>query len=210
MKVYTEKKAEDFLKDKLPIAKGKLTKKLKEALEYSKKLKFPIVLKLMSDKVLHKSDIGAVKIVSNEDELKIQYNNLLRLAKSMRISRYDILIQRAQQGHETIVGAKRDPTFGPIVIFGAGGIYTELIKDTSIRICPVAKEEALKMIDETKFSKILHGYRGEKSNVDSLANIIVKVSNIMMKNKKIQELDLNPVFVNQLRAVVADARIILS
>ena len=210
MKVYAERKAEDFLKDKLPIAKGKLTKKLNQALEYSRRIKFPIVLKLMSDKILHKSDIGAVKIVNNENELRLEYNNLLRLAKSMRISRYNILIQRAQQGHEAIIGAKRDQTFGPVVIFGAGGIYTELIKDTSIRICPVTKEEALKMIDETNFSKILHGYRGEKSNIDSLAKIIVKVSNIMMKNKKIQELDLNPVFVNPLRAVVADARIIFS
>src|SRR3989344_268286 len=103
MKVYAERKAEDFLKDKLPIAKGKLTKKLNQALEYSRRIKFPIVLKLMSDKILHKSDIGAVKIVNNEDELRVEYNNLLRLAKSIRISRYNILIQIAQQGHEAII-----------------------------------------------------------------------------------------------------------
>ncbi len=210
MEVYAEKRAEDFLRSKLPIAKSKLTKTLKQAFEYSKKLKYPIVLKLSSDKLLHKSDIGAVKIVNNIKGLETEYDNLLNLAKSRKIRINGIMVQESQKGHETIIGAKRDPTFGPVIIFGAGGIYTELIKDTSIRICPVTKEEALKMIDETNFSKILHGYRGEKSNIDSLANIIVKVSNIMMKNKKIQELDLNPVFVNPLRAVVADARIIFS
>ncbi len=209
MKAYTEQKAESFLNKSLPIAKSKITKNLKQATEFSRKIKFPLVIKLSSDKLLHKSDIGAVKIVNCSEDLGKEYNHLLKIAKDHKIRLKGILVQEYIEGHQAIVGAKRDPTFGPVVIFGIGGIYTELLKDTSIRICPIKKQDALSMINETKFSKILQGYRGEKADIDAVAEIILKVSRIMTRNKKIQEIDINPLVIGS-KCKIVDARIIFS
>ena len=113
-------------------------------------------------------------------------------------------------GVETIVGAKRDPQFGPTVLFGLGGIFAEVFKDVSIRVAPVDREMALAMIGEIKGSIILNGYRGKKPvNIEALADIIVHVSSLMMTRDDVLELDANPVIVDEHGAVAVDARALL-
>jgi succinyl-CoA synthetase beta subunit len=199
-KIYTEKKAEDFLKKYFPITKSILSKNFEQALIFSKKIKFPVVLKIISDQAIHKSVIGGVEIAYNNNDLKIKYSKLKCLVKQKKLELDGILIQEFIKGIEIILGGKRDPTFGPVVLFGAGGINTEILKDTSLRICPIKKKDALEMINETKISKVI-------KNKNLIVKLILKVSEIMMKHQ-IKELDINPLMVSNKKAVIADARII--
>ena len=114
-----------------------------------------------------------------------------------------------ERGKEIIVGMTRDPQFGSVLMFGLGGVFVEVLKDVSFRIAPIGKEEAEEMIEEIKASKILKGIRGEKPvNTEKLVDILVKVSKLA-ENKKILEVDLNPVIVNETSAIIVDARIML-
>jgi acyl-CoA synthetase (NDP forming) len=113
------------------------------------------------------------------------------------------------KGKEVIIGMKRDPIFGPVIVFGLGGIFVEALKDTSMRIAPVGPTEAKKMIGEIKGYKILHGLRGERSvDMDALAKIIAAISKLSLAHPEVKEIDLNPVMVNIKKASVVDARII--
>ena len=121
-----------------------------------------------------------------------------------------MFVQPMAKGKEVIVGMKRDPVFGPVIVFGLGGIFVEALKDTSMRIAPVSPAEAAAMIEEIKGYKILHGLRGEKSvSMAALAKIIVAVSKLSLAHPEIKEIDLNPVMADAKKAVVVDARIIM-
>jgi acetyl-CoA synthetase (ADP-forming) len=121
-----------------------------------------------------------------------------------------MFVQPIVAGKEVIVGMKRDPVFGPAIIFGLGGIFVEVLKDTSLRIAPVNNEEARRMIEEIKGYAILSGLRGEKPvDIDALVKIIVAISKLSLAHQEIKEIDLNPVIVDDQIASVVDARIIL-
>ena len=112
-------------------------------------------------------------------------------------------------GVEVIVGAKRDPQFGPVIMFGIGGVLVDVIRDVSLRIAPLTRRDALEMMHSLKASAILEGVRGSKPvNFNKLADIIVNVSRLMMKERKIKEIDLNPVIVSGRTAIVVDVRVI--
>ncbi len=208
-KVLAEYQAEKFLSGYVPVAKSFLCKGSKEIVTAAKKLGYPIVLKIISKQALHKTDIGGVVIVKNEGELFGAFNSLVGIAKKNKIKMEGILVQEFLQGKEVIIGIKKDPTFSHVIAFGLGGKYVEVLKDITFRACPITKEDAEEMINELKFGKILFGARNEKPvNKGILIKTLVTVSNIPTKNKKIEELDVNPFIVNEKIGKVADARIV--
>ncbi|MBW2982246.1 acetate--CoA ligase family protein [Candidatus Woesearchaeota archaeon] len=211
MQLDFEKTKKLFERYKLPLARSILIKKPEQLIKLTKKIGFPLVLKISSVDIIHKSDINGVKIgIENKEELIKAYNEIINNMKKRRVKIEGVLMQKMEEGKEIIIGVKRDIQFGPVLLFGLGGVFVEALRDISIRIAPVDKKEALNMIKEIKGYKILEGIRGEKAvNIDALASIITKISNMVLKNKKIIELDLNPIIVNDKKATIVDARIIV-
>ncbi|MFC2143422.1 acetate--CoA ligase family protein [Candidatus Aenigmatarchaeota archaeon] len=209
MKVFAEREAEKFLKKYLPIANSIITKDIKKAENFAKKNKYNVVLKLISKQALHKTDIGGVKIVKNKQEFERGFNEITKITKKKKISFEGILIQEFVKGQEIIIGLKKDKTFGHAIMLGTGGIFVEVIKDVSFRVCPIDMKDAEEMIDELKFKKLLLGFRGSKPvKMIALKKALVAVSKIPLKNKSISELDINPFMINEKVGKVADARIV--
>jgi acyl-CoA synthetase (NDP forming) len=210
-KVYGSKKAEEFLKRYIPVAKSIVAKKYSDAEAFSKKAGFPVVLKILSEQALHKSDIEGVLIAHNSDELSLHFDALMKTAKKRRMKLDGIMVQEFVQGHELIIGIKKDNTFGHVLMVGAGGIYTEILKDVAFRACPITPEDADSMLNELKTIKLLQGVRGQKpAHVALLKKVMVKVSAIPVKNRKITELDINPFIINDKTGKAADARIVFA
>jgi acyl-CoA synthetase (NDP forming) len=175
------------------------------------KLGFPVVLKVLSGKITHKSDLGLVALdVPSEDCARGAYDRIIATAKTTDPDASVVVETMAGKGLEVIVGAKRDPQFGPTVLFGLGGTFVEVFKDVSIRVAPVEIPMARGMMKDIKGHVLLEGFRGKKGvDRDALADIIVKVSKLMMSREDIMELDINPVIASEKGAVAVDARILL-
>ncbi|MBU4369136.1 acetate--CoA ligase family protein [Patescibacteria group bacterium] len=174
-------------------------------------VKYPIVLKVFSEKIVHKTDKGGVVLdLRNKDEAIKAFKRLKKISAeggSASGGRNVLMQPMVSQKQEVIIGMKKDPQFGPVIMFGLGGIFVEVIKDVSFRICPVSKKDALEMIKEIKSYKVLTGLRGKQSvNINSLADIIVKLSELSLK-EKVEEIDLNPVMVSSKEAFVVDVRV---
>ena len=208
-----QKTREILSKYKIPFCETYLVNSKREALMLAKKLGFPVVLKVFSPDILHKTDVGGVKIgIENERDLKRVFDEILFSLKEKKPKAKieGMLIQKQIFGKEVVVGMKRDLAFGPVLMFGLGGIFVEILNDVAFRVAPISKREALKMIREIKSFKILKGFRGEKPvNIEKIAEIIVKVSKLSLKEEKIQEIDLNPIIANEKGAQVVDARVLL-
>ncbi len=209
-KVLGELEAEDLLKSYgLPIAKSFLTKNLEESVKIAKRTNFPLVLKIISPKALHKTEIKGVRIITNLEELKSSYKQLIRISKNKKLKLNGILVQEFIEGKQIIIGIKNDPTFKHVIMLGFGGIYTEILRDITFRVCPITEEDASSMIDDLKTKKILLGFRNEKPvNLKLLKNILVKVSKIPQKEIGIEELDINPFVINDKIGKIVDARVI--
>jgi acetate---CoA ligase (ADP-forming) subunit beta len=170
------------------------------------KIHFPYVMKAVSTKISHKTEYNAVQVNVNE---LAEAQHIFRRFKRLPGFR-SVIVQEQLEGFELIIGAKRDPQFGPTVLVGFGGIFTEIIKDFSIRICPITQRDADSMLKDLKAYPLLAGARKQKpANLKMIKEILLTTSNIITKDKNIQELDLNPVMANQQKAVAVDARIIL-
>ena len=182
-----------------------------EAIESAKEFGFPVVLKLMSKDVMHKTDSGAVVIsLSNEQEVKETYNDFMRRFDNVEIA--GVLVEKMiKKGLELIIGTSTDSTFGPVILFGMGGVLVEAIKDVVFRMCPVTKEQALGAIEEIKAKILLEGFRGQpKVNKDLLSDLLVKISQLAWENRDfIAEMDINPIIANEDGIFPVDARIIL-
>ena len=214
MKVLSFEEAKKLLeKYNIPFVKTIICQSKKEAIDFAQKIGFPVVLKVFSPDILHKTDVGGVKIgIENERDLKRVFDEILFSLKEKKPKAKieGMLIQKQIFGKEVVVGMKRDLAFGPVLMFGLGGIFVEILNDVAFRVAPITKREALKMIREIKSFKILKGFRGEKPvNIEKIAEIIVKVSKLSLKEEKIQEIDLNPIIVNEKEAQVVDARFLL-
>lgn len=208
MRVLVEKEAEDLLeKEGFPVAKRFTAKTIKEALAFAKRLSYPVTLKVISPSILHKSDVGGVKLdLRNEDEVKKAFSELQKL-KGFQAA----LVQRFREGRFVLIGLKEDETFGHAIAFGSGGIYTEVLKDVTFRICPIEEKDAEEMIKETKVYEILKGARGLPSiNFSKLKKLLIKFSRLPLKYPKIKELDVNPLLVTDKIEEIIDARIIFS
>ncbi len=179
-----------------------------EAVKLAKNLGYPVALKVLSHKVVHKSDVGAVKLnLEDEKEVKAAYSKIVKAVGKSKVE--GMIVQRmAPEGVELLVGGKQDVQFGPVVAFGLGGIFVEIFEDVSLRICPIDHEEARRMIREIKGYPILKGARGtEPVDVEALIELLVKVSKLMNENR-IKELDLNPIIAYPKAYLAVDARII--
>lgn len=166
-------------------------------------VKYPIVLKVFSKEIIHKTDKGGVVL-----DLKNKEEAIKAFKRLKKISQKVLMQPMVSQKQEVIIGMKKDPQFGPVIMFGLGGIFVEVIKDISFRVCPVSKKDALEMIKEIKSYKVLTGLRGKQSvNINALADIIIKLSGLSLK-EKVEEIDLNPVMVSNKGALVVDVRII--
>jgi len=200
----------------LPVPRYGLARDADEAARLSKEIGFPVVLKIVSPDITHKSDVGGVILdIRSEEDAKKAFtkimDNVKRYAPKARIA--GVLVQEMVPSDvEVIVGATRDPIFGPLLMFGLGGIFVEVLKDVSFRLAPVTPIDAEEMIREIRAYKILEGYRGKPPrDIEALKDIIVKTSRLMLENPEIQDIDLNPImsFEKGKGAKVADIRIIL-
>lgn len=199
----------------IPVPNFKIARSLEEAKAIAEELGYPVVMKVVSPNVLHKSDVGGVMVnLKGSRDLEEAYEKILENIKR-NVGDVDLkgfLVEKmAPPSTEVIIGMIRDLQFGPVIMFGLGGIFVEIFKDVSFRIAPLDRDDAEEMIKEIKAYPILEGVRGrEPADINKLIDIIMKVSNLVMDIDDIKELDLNPVFAYRDGALVVDARIILT
>ncbi len=175
------------------------------------KLNFPVVLKVDSAHVLHKSDFGLVftNLISYL-ELNAKIEIAEQILNEKNINDYKFIIQEMIKGTELILGMKTDLTFGKVVVFGIGGVFVEILKDISMRIAPLTKKDCYEMLDEIKGKRLLEGYRKTSAvNKEGIVELMLNFSKLCMQEKEISEIDFNPVIANEKKVFVADARIIL-
>jgi acetyl-CoA synthetase (ADP-forming) len=198
----------------IPVTKFKLAKSEQEAVKFANEIGYPIVLKIASPDIIHKFDVGGVMLnLKNQAEVKDAYNQILANVKRHKSDAkiIGIVVQEmAAPSTEVIVGATKDPQFGPALMFGLGGIFVEVLKDVTFRIAPITEEDAREMITEVKAYPILKGYRGQPpADIEAIVKILLNTSKLVMDHQEIKELDLNPIIVYEKGAKTVDARIIL-
>ena len=209
--VLTEFESKNLLKEiGIPIPEQELATTKEETITIAKKIGFPVVLKLMAEDIVHKSDTGAVKLnITNEEETTQAYDELMNIPSQ---SKKSISVQKMADEPitELIIGMTTDAQFGPALMFGIGGILVELLEDVSFRIAPITEYDAREQIHEIKGFPILDGYRGkQKADIDAIVNTLLTISDLVTKYEEINEMDLNPVFIYQNGLICVDARIIL-
>ncbi len=199
----------------IPTTNFKVAKTPDEAAKYAEEIGYPVVLKIVSPDIIHKSDAGGVKVnLKNKNEVIKAYNeiheNVKKYKSDAKIT--GILVQEfCPEGREVIVGMAKDPQFGPALMFGLGGIFVEVLKDVSFRVAPITRYDAEEMIKEIKAYPILQGIRGQPpADIEALIDILLKVSTLVIDHPEIDQLDLNPIFAYPKGAKAVDARIILS
>jgi acyl-CoA synthetase (NDP forming) len=211
----TEIESKEFIKEAgIPVVDSKPAKSKKQAIEVSKDFGFPVALKILSPDIIHKSDSGGVKLgLENAKQVGNAYDEILLSVKQHfpEAVVQGVSVQKmARPAIEVIIGMTKDAQFGPVLMFGLGGILVEVLKDVSFRVVPLSKRDAHEMIREIKGYPLLEGYRGqEAADVSFLEDILVKLSGFIEKHPEVRELDLNPVFAYKDGAIAVDARIIL-
>ena len=192
---------ESLKKLNIPVAKHSVASSLSEVERSAKNYGFPVVLKLISPKVIHKTEAGGVKVVHDLSELRETANLYLKQGK--------VLIQEHCSGVEMFLGIKKDASFGHVLLTGIGGIFVEVYKDVSFRVCPIEAKDAEQMLSELKGKALLSGVRGQKPvNQKALIDAMVKLSHLPDK-LGIEELDVNPFFINDKEGKAVDARLVL-
>jgi acyl-CoA synthetase (NDP forming) len=202
----TENEVKDLLKVYgIRTTKYKVVNKLEDLENLS--LKFPVALKVCSSKILHKTDVDGIRLgIRDMDELKKTFKEFRR-----RFSSENLLVdQMEEKGVEIIVGLVQDPTFGLSIMFGIGGVFTELYKDVTFRVVPIDRYDAEQMIEEIKGKKLLEGFRNIHANKQLVVDLLLRVSKLGQElDERIDQMDLNPVFVYGDDLCVVDAKLIL-
>jgi acyl-CoA synthetase (NDP forming) len=192
----------------VPITKEALATTKKEAIAIAKKIGYPVVFKGCSDTLTHKTEMGMVKVgISSDKEAGKAYDELVK--KKLKID--GILVQEMIKGNrEFVIGLTRDPQFGPCVMFGLGGIFTEALKDVSFRVAPITEADAEEMIDEIKTKALLEAFRGSPPVDRSiLVKSLVGIGKLGFENDEIAEIDINPLIISGKKPVAVDALVIL-
>lgn len=213
--VLTEIESKQVLEEAgVPTAAARLATTADEAVKAAKDVGYPVVLKVVSPDITHKSDVGGVKLGLDSDEAVAAA--FREIAEAVNRERPDAAMQgvavqkMADPGIEVIVGMSKDPQFGPVIMFGLGGILVEVLKDVAFRIVPLEPRDARQMIREIKGFPALQGVRGQDpADLESLEELILKVSAFVEAHPEVQELDLNPVFAYKDGALAVDARIVV-
>src|SRR4249920_17793 len=198
----------------IPVPKEGVAKSAAEAAKLASGMGFPVVMKIVSPDILHKTEAGGVIVgVKSADEAVKAYDTILANAKKYDAKAHLLGVQVQQMlkgGQEVIVGAVTDGSFGKLVAFGLGGVLVEVLKDITFRLAPATKADALSMLDGIQAAEMLKGVRGgDAVNRDALAELIVGVSELVSDFPEISEMDLNPVFATKSGAIAADVRIVV-
>ena len=199
------------------VPSDRLARSSDEAVSAASEIGYPVVMKIVSPDIIHKSDAGGVKVgLNGPSQVRDAYElMMMRIKQREPEARLQgVLIQEmVTEGWEIIVGMTRDPQFGPMLMFGLGGIYVEVLRDVSFQLAPITAEEALEMLVGTKTYKLLRGVRGEKSvDMSLVAECVQRISQLSMDFPQIQEMDINPLKIStaKAQATAVDARIRVS
>jgi len=215
-RTLTEVEAKQLLaRAGLPVVETRLAKTKKEAIEAAKKLGYPVVLKIVSPQITHKSDVGGVKLgLASDQAVGEAFDAIVEAARRAvpNATIAGVSVQRmAEPGIEVIVGVSTDAQFGPVLMFGMGGVLVEVLKDVAFRVIPITPRDARQMVREIQGYPLLEGYRGqEPADVEALEKLLLRLSQFVEQHPEIQEIDLNPVFAYPKGAVAVDARIVVS
>jgi acyl-CoA synthetase (NDP forming) len=215
-KILSEVESKQLLEEAgIPTARARLATSRDAAVQAARDIGFPVVLKVVSAQITHKTDVGGVKLdLKSPEEVAAAFDEIMaaarRAAPDATIDGVSVQ-QMARPGIEVIVGVSTDPQFGPVIMFGLGGVLVEVLKDVSFRIIPIAPHDARQMIREIKGFPLLEGYRGqEPADLAALESLLLRVSGFVEQQPEVSELDLNPVFAYKDGALAVDARIVLS
>jgi acyl-CoA synthetase (NDP forming) len=213
--VLTEVESKQLMSEAgIPVIETTLAKTKAQTISMSKETGFPVVLKIVSPDIIHKSDSGGVKLgLENATQVGRAYGEIIAAAKraNPEAEIHGVSVQEmAKPGVEVIMGMSKDDQFGPVLMFGLGGVFVEVLKDVAFRIVPLVRRDASQMIREIKGYPLLEGYRGqEPANITVLEDMLLKLSDFVDKTPEIKELDLNPILAYSNGAVAVDARVIL-
>jgi acetyltransferase len=211
----TEAEAKDFLANyQIPTAKGSVAKNAEEAAMIAANIGFPVVMKIMSADILHKTDIGGVVLdIKSKDEVWQAYGNIIKAAKKYfpKARLQGVLVeQMVNKKYELLIGCQKDPLFGPAIVFGMGGVAVEIFKDTNIGLPPLNMALSMRLMEDTKIYRLLKGYRGMPGvDVESIQFLLYKFAYLVSDFPEIKELDINPFAVDENGGVVLDAKVIL-
>lgn len=193
----------------IPVTKEVVVERRADVAEAARKIGYPLVMKGSSAEIAHKTEKGLIRVdIRNETEALEAFDSL---TSRMGVARPAVLIQEMVSGkRELVIGLTRDPQFGPCVMFGLGGIFTEVLKDVSFRVAPLEKIDAMEMMREIRAQKILDAVRGmEAADTEKLSEILISIGRIGLENDRIKEIDINPVILSGSRPVAVDALVVL-
>ncbi|MEJ2024541.1 MAG: acetate--CoA ligase family protein [Deltaproteobacteria bacterium] len=193
----------------IPVTREILVKEQKKLISAAQKIGFPLVMKGNSQTITHKTEKGLIRVdIRDDNEVKEAFEEITRKMGDQGDG--VLLLELIRGQRELVVGLTRDPQFGPCVMFGLGGIFTEILKDISFRVAPLEKRDALDMMQEIKGRKILEAVRGmEAADLDMMAHILINVGRIGLENDAIKEIDINPLILSGPRPVAVDALVVL-
>jgi acyl-CoA synthetase (NDP forming) len=214
--ILTEVESKQILEGAgIPIASAQLAATREEAVAAARQIGLPVVLKIVSPDISHKSDVGGVKLnLGSEEEVAAAFDEIVEAARRAQAGAtvLGVSVQKmAQPGVEVIMGMTKDPQFGPVLMFGLGGVFVEVLKDVAFRIVPLEPRDARQMIRDIQGFPVLEGFRGqEPADLAALEDMLMRLSAFVEEHPEIQELDLNPIFAYKDGALAVDARIVLS
>ena len=210
IKTLSEHASKEVLKNySVPVTEEYLAKDVEEAIKYAQKIGYPVVLKGSSSTLTHKTEMNLVEVGIKDEESLVEAFNAIEKRGGSQLD--GILVQEMIKGErELVAGLTRDPQFGPCVMFGLGGIFTEVLKDVTFRVAPLERYDAYEMMDEIKAKKILDEFRGKPAvDKEKLADILINLGRIGLEHEEIAEIDINPLIIKDSMPVAVDALIVL-
>jgi acyl-CoA synthetase (NDP forming) len=214
--ILTEVESKQILAEAgIPVARAQLAATRDEAVAVARQIGPPVVLKIVSPDISHKSDVGGVKLnLGSEEEVAAAFDEIVAAARRAQpeATVLGVSVQKmARPGVEVIMGMTTDPQFGPVLMFGLGGVFVEVLKDVAFRIVPLEPRDARQMIRDIQGFPVLEGFRGqEPADLAALEDMLMRLSAFVEEHPEIKELDLNPIFAYKDGALAVDARIVLS
>ncbi len=214
--ILTEVESKQILAEAgIPVAHAQLAATREETVAAARQIGLPVAIKIVSPDITHKSDVGGVKLgLNSEEEVAAAFDEIVEAARRAqpKAAVLGVSVQKmARPGVEVIMGMTTDSQFGPVLMFGLGGVFVEVLKDVAFRIVPLEPRDARQMIRDIQGFAVLEGFRGqEPADLAALENMLMRLSAFVEEHPEIQELDLNPIFAYKDGALAVDARIVLS